>query len=166
MTGKGTRGYCNTSPGEIYNYEESNRCCCTNGYLSSTPKFNFISTFCFLYFVSCCFHLSLGPTASLPSISKSFAGTSKDNRNCNLVISSVVHRVHVGTLSGNTAKKVEEKIGANGRQNGNQEVIMHSMSTPALSLNGSLLSNKVSSISKKVKDALGKVIPGNAVLTR
>jgi hypothetical protein len=107
-----------------------------------------------------------GPTASLPSISKSFAGTSKDNRDCNLVISSVVHQVHVGTLSGNTDKKVEEKIGANGRQNGNQEIIMHSMSTPALSLNGSLLSHKVSSISKKVKDALGKVIPGNAVLTR
>jgi hypothetical protein len=84
----------------------------------------------------------------------------------NLVISSVVHQVHVGTLSGNTDKKVEEKIGANGRQNGNQEIIMHSMSTPALSPNGSLLSHKVSSISKKVKDALGKVIPGNAVLTR
>lgn len=82
------------------------------------------------------------------------------------MISSVVHQVHVGTLSGNTDKKVEEKIGANGRQNGNQELIMHSMSTPALSPNGSLLSHKVSSISKKVKDALGKVIPGNAVLTR
>ncbi|KAH8949006.1 hypothetical protein BDL97_10G007700 [Sphagnum fallax] len=62
-------------------------------------------------------------------------------------------------------KKVEEKIGANGRQNGNQEIIMHSMSTPALSPNGSLLSHKVSSISKKVKDALGKVIPGQGPIT-
>ncbi|CAK9859096.1 unnamed protein product [Sphagnum jensenii] len=86
-----------TDEGEICNYEESNRCGCKNGYLSSTPEFNFISTFCFLYFVSCCFHLSLGPTASLPSISKSFAGTSKDNRDCNLVISSVVHQVHVSS---------------------------------------------------------------------
>jgi hypothetical protein len=70
------------------------------------------------------------------------------------------------TLTSNIVKRVEEKIRANGRLNGNQDIIMHIMSTLTLLLNGYLFFYKVSSISKKRKDELGKMILGNDVLTK
>ncbi len=71
-----------------------------------------------------------------------------------------LHRqpIHV-SLTGNTNKKVEEKVV---EQMQRKKPLLRSMS--ASSLHGSpssKLSRQVSSMSRKVKDTLGKVISGN-----